>query len=83
MYQEDDFIGYKGCIYQKCSVEPTYRRLECYLPSATGTYGEPIEDTFHRLCQRIQLGTLKPSFADGVRYAVVGDKMLPIKKEKV
>lgn len=82
MFQKENVIGYDGKLFIESHVDGVYRRLECYLPSSPGTYGEPIEDTFYRLVERIKTKTLVPGYADGIRYAKQGDKMVPLKKEK-
>jgi hypothetical protein len=82
MFRKDNVIGYGGNMYIESHVDGVYRRLECYLPTGEGTYGEPIETTFYRLVERIKNKTLVPGYADGVRYELRNDKMMPIKKEK-
>lgn len=80
----DNYVAYNGCIYAKFTGigASWWRRLELYLPSATGTYNEPIVDTFNKWCDRLDAGEMKPGFADGVRYQLVDGKPVPMKKEK-
>lgn len=82
MHRKDNVVAFNGNMYIESHVDGVYRRLECYLPSSTGTYNEPIEDTFYRLVARIKNHTLVPGYADGIRYKIEGDKVVPIKKEK-
>ena len=81
MYRKADVVGYNGNMFKESAVAGVYRRLELYLPSDTGTYGEPIEETFYRLADRLINKTLVSGYADGVRYAIDGDKMVPLKKK--
>jgi hypothetical protein len=84
MFMRKDYLGYNGCIYKRVGVT-LYRRLELYLPADTGTYNEPLEDTFHRYVERMDAGTLTPSYADGLHYQLLpqSDRLTPCKKEKV
>lgn len=80
--QKGTLVSWRGNIYQESRTKGMYRRLELYLPSSTGTYNEPLEDTFYRLADRIMAGTLKPSYADGNNYVIDGDKVKLWRKEK-
>ncbi len=83
MFERGNCVAYKGTVYMRHdAVEGGhYRRLELYLPSATGTYGEPIEETFYKMVERIEKGLLYPKMADGIRYIRDGDKMKPAPKK--
>lgn len=45
-------------------------RLECYLPCAEGTYGEPIAATAERLLARMNDGVLEPKLADSTEFSM-------------
>lgn len=80
MFTSENYLGYNGSIYRREGVS-LYRRLELYLPSATGTYNEPIETTFHKLVARLESGELSPSLADGLHYQLLpgSDKLVTCK----
>lgn len=43
----------------------TYRQLECYLPGAVGTLGDPIEKTQDRYLAEFEAGTREAKWALG------------------
>lgn len=84
MFEKGKCVAYNGNVYMHHdSIEGGhYRRLELYLPSAEGTYGEPVEETFYKMVDRIEKGLLYPKCADGVKYEKSGDKMRPLPGKK-
>lgn len=53
------FFHQDGCFYQLTDDGQTWKKIECYMPSGTGTYGEPLEATMHRLFGYLESGKLK------------------------
>lgn len=45
--------------------EGVWQQIECYLPCAEGTYGEPIVVTAERFLVRLNKGEMKPKRAIG------------------
>lgn len=83
MYEYKEYVAYRGALYTHgADPEGLYRKLECYLPSATGTYGEPIEATFRRWVDALDSGGMARSFADGLKYRRDADKLVAVKKVK-
>ncbi len=84
MLEKGEFVAYRGNIYMLHGTvnDQHYRRLELYLPSAEGTYQEPIETTFYRMVERLEKRLLTAKCADGIKYKRVGDKMMPIPNKK-
>lgn len=90
MLQRKDYLGYNGAIYKRTKRPEKdhlwrpdlYRKLECYLPCATGTYNETLEETFHRFCDQLELKQMRATYADGLYYQwdFDADKMVPVKK---
>lgn len=61
------FFAKDGFFYGQSKTEKGegWRKLECYLPSATGTYGEPLETTAARWLDEFDAGTRRKSFLGG------------------
>lgn len=82
MLTHNGCLAYRGAVYVPDDESPElFRKLECYLPSAEGTYGEPVADTFKRTADQLMAGTLSKAFADGLRYALHKDKLVAVKRE--
>lgn len=79
-----NYAAYNGGVYRNLVRDGVsfWRRLELYLPGDTGTYNEPIPETFERLVNEMEAGKRCPSYADGVRYQIKDGKMVPTKKER-
>lgn len=50
--------------------EKGWRQLECYLPSATGTYGEEISKTAERFIERIKMNPDAYRFATATKFVM-------------